>query len=189
MPLYMVSHATPLTPAQLDELAQAITELHTTIFTTPSLFVNVRFAPTSDYVGYVGGRRSRPNSITAHVRHGPARAKEMYNELVIRIAGVWSSIVSPCAFSYLASSFGSDMQGKVKESNDVRIFIMGDIVAGYEHGFTIPDAGCDIEWMRANLSGFEEKARAGNEEMAMLVEEIKSRSLLGEWYLEQKVKG
>lgn len=67
----------------------------------------------------------------------------------------------------------------MKENTDVRIFVLGAIVAGYEHGFTLPDAGGDVEWMRGNMSAFEEKAKAGNEEMATLVEEIKARGLLG----------
>jgi hypothetical protein len=60
----------------------------------------------------------------------------------------------------------------------VRIFILGDIVAGYEHGVSLPPAGGDKAWLRSNLPVFEEKAKGGNEEMKELVEEIKRRKLL-----------
>lgn len=94
MPLYIISHATALSPAQQDELAQAVTDIHTSLFTTPSLFVNVRFTPASAHIGYVGGKKCQTNSITAHVRHGPARGKELYDQLVKRIAATWGNIVS-----------------------------------------------------------------------------------------------
>jgi phenylpyruvate tautomerase PptA (4-oxalocrotonate tautomerase family) len=94
MPLYIVSNVTPLTAAQQDALAQALTDIHTATFTTPALFVNVRFTPASQHVGYVGGKKVQTNSITAHVRHGPSRGKELYNQLVKKIAAVWGDIVS-----------------------------------------------------------------------------------------------
>ncbi|KAF2428328.1 hypothetical protein EJ08DRAFT_560761, partial [Tothia fuscella] len=152
MPLYLLSHAAPLSESQQDELAQAITKTHTTLFTAPSLFVNVRFTSASGYIGYVGGKRSHVNTIVTHVRHGPSRTKKMYDQLVGEVASVWANIV--------------------KENTDVRIFVMGDIVAGFEHGYCLPEAGGDVEWMKRNMSSFEEKARGGNEEMKRLVEEI-----------------
>jgi hypothetical protein len=95
MPLYLISHAVSLTPSQKDLLAKYITQIHTNLFTTPSLFVNVRFAPSDQHVGYVGGKKVQTNSISAHVRHGPARGKEMYDKLVRNIAEVWEKIASP----------------------------------------------------------------------------------------------
>jgi hypothetical protein len=54
---------------------------------------------------------------------------------------------------------------------------MGDIVAGLEHGFTLPEAGGDKAWMKENLPEFERKAKGGNVNMKELVEEIKARGL------------
>jgi hypothetical protein len=93
MPLYLISHAIPLSSSQQDTLAAGITKTHTTLFTTPSLFVNVRFNPADQHVGYVGGKKTQTNSISAHVRHGPARGKEMYNKLVHNIAELWEDVV------------------------------------------------------------------------------------------------
>jgi len=158
MPLYLISHAVPLNNTQKDTLATEITKIHTTLFTTPSLFVNVRFTPADQHVGYVGGKKMQTNSISAHVRHGPARGKEMYDSLVRNVAKVWGTVV--------------------KEDKDIRIFVLGDIVAGFEHGFKIPEAGGDKAWMRENMPEFERKAREGNEDMKDLIEEIKTRGLL-----------
>ena len=43
MPLYEVNHATNLTASQKSDLATALTTLHSTRFSTPRLFVNVKF--------------------------------------------------------------------------------------------------------------------------------------------------
>ncbi|KIW01864.1 uncharacterized protein PV09_06713 [Verruconis gallopava] len=158
MPLYLVSHAQDLTDEQRDRLAQGITKIHTSIFTAPSLFVNVRFSPASQYVGYVGGKRSTVSSITGHVRHGPSRTQVMYDELTSSISKLWAETV--------------------ESDRDIRIFIMGDIVAGYEQGVSLPPAGGDKVWLKNNLPYFEKKAAEGNQQMKDLLEEIKERKLL-----------
>jgi len=55
MPLYELSHAAPLTKAQKDEIALAITRLQCSKFGTPSLFVTVQFADTTGRETYVAG--------------------------------------------------------------------------------------------------------------------------------------
>ena len=55
MPLYIVSHYTPLSTSEKDALAWAITKSHTELFTTPSIFVNVKFQDIKDTSCYVGG--------------------------------------------------------------------------------------------------------------------------------------
>merc|ERR1711939_397210 len=134
--------------------------IHTNIFTAPSLFVNVRFSPASQYTGYVGGKRSQVNTIQGHVRHGPSRTPVMYEELTSKINELWGEVV--------------------KSDRDVRIFIMGDIVAGYEHGVALPPAGGDKVWLQNNMPIFEKKAEEGNQEMRDLIEEIKRRNMLGD---------
>jgi hypothetical protein len=94
MPLYLISHATPLSSSQRDTLAAEITKIHTSLFTTPSLFVNVRFTPADQHVGYVGGKKVQTNSISAHVRYGPARGRDMYLQLVGKVAELWGNVVS-----------------------------------------------------------------------------------------------
>lgn len=57
MPFYVVSHKDAIAPSQRDELAAAITRIHTGVFATPSLFVNVKFEDASAASYYVGGER------------------------------------------------------------------------------------------------------------------------------------
>ena len=57
MPMYEIEHITPLSPSQKDALAASITQIHSNLFTTPSLFVNVRFTDISGQDLYVGGKR------------------------------------------------------------------------------------------------------------------------------------
>ena len=59
MPLYEVEHTIHLSPLQLDRLAEGITRIHSLTFTTPSLFVNVRFTNVAQQVTYVGGKPVR----------------------------------------------------------------------------------------------------------------------------------
>lgn len=57
MPWYVVSLRESIGSSQRDEVASAITKVHTNLFTTPSLFVNVRFEDASSVHHYVGGKR------------------------------------------------------------------------------------------------------------------------------------
>lgn len=57
MPLYEVVHIVSLTAAQKSELARSITETHSQLFTTPSLFVNVVFTDAIKQDAYVGGKK------------------------------------------------------------------------------------------------------------------------------------
>lgn len=64
MPYYVIAHADPLTVEQRDALAATITQIHTGLFTTPTIFVNVKFEGTSAVPHYVGGRKvGRPIQI------------------------------------------------------------------------------------------------------------------------------
>jgi len=59
MPMYDVEHTTPLTSSQRDALAKTITHIHSETFTTPKLFVNVRFVDLSQRKGeyrFVAGK-------------------------------------------------------------------------------------------------------------------------------------
>lgn len=57
MPNYEVEHICPLTESQKDEIAEAITQIHTKQFTAPRLFVNCRFTNIKDHAVYVAGKR------------------------------------------------------------------------------------------------------------------------------------
>ena len=57
MPSYEFEHVDPLSSAQKDALAEAITHIHSHLFTTPSLFVNVRFINIAGQDYYVAGKK------------------------------------------------------------------------------------------------------------------------------------
>ena len=59
MPLYEVEHYLPFSEDEKQALAQSITNIHSRIFTTPSIFVNVRFmsAVQSQNQNFVGGKK------------------------------------------------------------------------------------------------------------------------------------
>src|SRR5277367_1178931 len=57
MPLYEIEHVCPITPDQQQSIANAIVKIHSEMFTTPSLFVNVRFKDTNALPLFVAGQR------------------------------------------------------------------------------------------------------------------------------------
>jgi phenylpyruvate tautomerase PptA (4-oxalocrotonate tautomerase family) len=59
MPLYEVSHFTPLSAHQQERLAQHITYAHSRQFHTPSMFVNVVYKDISQAGFFVGGKKVR----------------------------------------------------------------------------------------------------------------------------------
>lgn len=92
MPLYTVQHACPLSISQKDELAMAITQLHSGTFSTPKNFVNVEFQDVSKADTYIGGRRATGNHIRANVRAGPSRTREHWENLCREIEKTWYKI-------------------------------------------------------------------------------------------------
>jgi hypothetical protein len=94
MPFYEIQHHIPIGPQQREKLAKAFTNLHATTFSTPSLFVNIRFI-NLDFNGdedyfYGGERRPRTNRISVHVRSGGERNYEKYAEEIERL---WDEIL------------------------------------------------------------------------------------------------
>jgi len=94
MPFYEIQHHIPIGPQQREQLAKAFTNLHATTFSTPSLFVNIRFI-NLDFNGdedyfYGGERHPRTNRISVHVRSGGDKNYEKYAEEIERL---WDEIV------------------------------------------------------------------------------------------------
>jgi len=169
MPLYEIQHHVPLTIAQRDELAEAITQLHSTRFTTPRMFVNVKFTDTQSVPTYVGGKRRQGNVILATVRTGPSRTHKDWSNLIQDIIKIWDSIAPLPQVRGSTPGLDYTLRGVV---------VFGGLVAGYEAGFLLPPAGGDVEWVRKNWDEFQRRAEAGDEEFQDLVEEVKSRNLL-----------
>lgn len=93
MPAYEVEHVCPLAVGQQDELAEAITKIHSDHFKTPKLFVNVRFTNIENHATYVAGKRRKANRIFAYVRHGPSRTQSDYDAVSAALTKAWDSIV------------------------------------------------------------------------------------------------
>ena len=57
MPFYDVQHTLSLSEKQKEKLADAITPVHTLLFTAPKLFVNVAFTDVSNREIFAAGKR------------------------------------------------------------------------------------------------------------------------------------
>lgn len=166
MPLYVITHKLPLTEPQRTSLAQQITAIHSTLFTTPELFVNVHFRPApADGTSYIGGKPRVINSIDGFVRHNNTRTQAQYTELCNRMGAAWKT------------TFG-DAVDKDEERKLSAIFIQGTILAAWEQGVMIPEAGNDEAWLKENWGRFKERADAGDEEMIDLVRDVERRKLI-----------
>lgn len=70
------------------------------------------------------------------------------------------------------------MTSNSKEKQLGSIFIQGEILAGWEKGVMIPEAGNDKQWLQAHWSEFKKRAEAGDAEMKELVEDVERRKLI-----------
>lgn len=199
MPLYEITHASPLTTSQQDSLATRITHLHATMFTAPTHFVNVKFINnTSQSIPtYVGGKRRSVNTIQGYVRSGSSRPREMFDKLSAQIAELWEEIVVAGAGKEKtngANGMNSQSGGQIGTGEPLTltepteaeaapkelhaVFILPSIGAGWEAGFLVPEAGKDGQWIKENMGKFEKKAEEGDQVFRDLVEEIKARKEL-----------
>ncbi|KAJ9623209.1 hypothetical protein H2203_006146 [Taxawa tesnikishii (nom. ined.)] len=153
MPAYEVEYICPLSEGQRDELAAAITKIHAEQFGAPSLLSTSK----------------RANRILASVRHGPSRTQEDYAQVSKALAKAWDEIVPLPQVK--RSSEAPDTELRL-------VLFFGSIVAGYEAGFVIPQAGKDKEWLQENMSKFQERADAGDEDIKDLLAEVKARSMV-----------
>jgi len=182
MPLYTIAHRINLSDSQKDALAEHVTNIHATMFGAPKLFVNVHFVPANTSA-YVAGRRSVNNHILANVRHGPSRTQEMYADLCRQIENAWDEVVGGggrggSGGSKANGDGANGVKGAEGEKELKGIIILGDIVAGWENGFAIPEAGKDKEWLKENWAEFRRLAGEGREEWKGLVEDVEARGLL-----------
>ncbi|WPH04424.1 putative oxalocrotonate tautomerase enzyme [Acrodontium crateriforme] len=172
MPLYRIEYDTRLTAGQQDELADAITTLHSERFLTARLFVNVEFVDVSNATRYIAGQRRGGNHIRGNVRTGPARTQKDWDDLCHDIEAAWDRIVRPG----LAKMKRND---KDVASTELRsVIIIAGLIAGSEAGFTLPQAGSDAQWMKENWAAFNKKADEGDQDFIDMVKEIKQRGIL-----------
>ena len=159
MPIYEVDHACALSEKQQDQLAEAITKIHTTLFTTPSSFVHVVFHHVSTPT-YMAGKRRKSNIVRANIRPGAARTQEQYQSLCNSIHAAWRDAVG---------------NGDTDESKLRAIFVLGTIISGWEGGFMIPEAGKDQEWLQENLPEMEKTAEK-DQDIKEMLEELRTRT-------------
>ncbi|KAF3070073.1 hypothetical protein CFAM422_007024 [Trichoderma lentiforme] len=136
--------------AQKQKFAPSITELHSTTFTTPSLFVNIRFVPaepTGDFfVAAKPVEPTSPNRVFALVRMGADRTKAQFNNLAGKIEKSWNEIVS----------YDDNLHVETVEDKEKKLH---------------------ITWLRDNMAYFKERAEVSkNEKFADMLEEIEHRS-------------
>lgn len=174
MPYYEVNHTISLLPSQKSDLARAITEIHSTRFSTPRLFVNVKFTDFSETPLFIGGHEQKKSHILAHVRTGASRTTKDFNTLCADVTAAWNDIVVPLP-KVRRSDSDTDEDRKLYS-----VFVLGDIVAGMEAGFEIPEAGKDKAWLAENMGAFRARAESGEEEFAALVKEVEERGLIKE---------
>nr|POE46742.1 hypothetical protein CFP56_70974 [Quercus suber] len=178
MPFYEIQHSTPLTVSQRDALAEGLTTLHATTFTTPRLFVNVGFQDTRTTAQYVGGkpRRGMDNHVRVYARTGPGRTAEDWAGLCRGVEKVWREVVGP-GLPRVRRGEGPMEEGAA--SLGLRsVVVIGALVAGIEMGFVLPEAGGDEAWVERNWEEFRRRAGEGEEEFVDLVKDVEERGLM-----------
>ncbi|KAI1849715.1 hypothetical protein JX266_004664 [Neoarthrinium moseri] len=168
MPLYEVEHIAPLTRSQKDELAAAITDIHSKKFTTPRLFVNIKFTDAWKQDTYVAGNARPNNRIRAQVRRGPTRMQDDFNALAAELVAAWARIVHPLHRDTSRPPLEPELELR-------GVWITGEIISSWETGFLVPPAGKDVEWARENMAAFKKRAANGEQEFKDLVHELESR--------------
>lgn len=94
MPLYDVEHVISLTDHEQQDIATAITNLHSHRFNTPKWFVNVRFTDASNVKVFRGGVETRYNRLVIRTRHGGTRTVDVYNAHCRDIMKEWERVMS-----------------------------------------------------------------------------------------------
>ncbi|KAF2098457.1 hypothetical protein NA57DRAFT_56126 [Rhizodiscina lignyota] len=159
MPTYDVFHSCSLTAEETGQLALAITQIHSTSFGVPSLFVSIYFHDVSSQAAYAGGkRRTSPNRITAEVRP-EAHSREELLGLLQDISDAWNKVLN------VTSSTAGDKELTI-------LLAVPGFTAGIENGLELPKGGDDFAWLKASKAEFERRAQAGQSDFAQLLKEL-----------------
>jgi len=183
MPMYEVHHSYPLNQVQKHQLANAITYLHSRTFVTPSFFVHVNFIShnASDQSYFVAGEPSvtSTNRIAGFVRTSPARTKSDFDNLAAKIESAWYDVVNGEMIEE-GKDKGKrkaevDQTERDREAKKLLVVRLTGMLATREQGITIPEAGKEGEWFKANMKWFKEQADFGDEGWKGMIEECESR--------------
>ncbi|KAK1955855.1 hypothetical protein LY78DRAFT_697507 [Colletotrichum sublineola] len=158
MPLYDVEYVTPLTYAQQEQLANALTTAHAKRFNTPRFFVNVRYTDVSSQSVFRGGVRRKYNRVILRTRAGSNRTNEVYLEHCRQVVEEWEKVV------------GRDGEQRLRT-----VWVLGALTTALEAGIGRPKTGEEDEWVQANMEQFRELAAAGDEDYIELLRELDGR--------------
>ncbi|KIX95324.1 uncharacterized protein Z520_08841 [Fonsecaea multimorphosa CBS 102226] len=173
MPVYEIRHSYPLSQHQKSLLAAKITELHSTEFLTPSLFVNVHFSPgepaTEFFLAgkpYNNGVTS-PNRIMGSVRTGPKRTKERWDAFALRLQEAWYEVVNgPKEQGGRNGVNGHHGEISNEERRARKLHLLGfrPVIGGLENGVLLPSADNEATWLKDNMAFFKEQAEVYDDE-------------------------
>lgn len=143
MPFYNVEHSFPLTLEQKSHLADRITKLHAQTFTTPSIFVQVKYyqQDASSHNHFVGGksRDETTNRIIAYVRSSAERKKEHFDKLAEQIENAWYIALGERAEEGDEGKQKKETPQREKDAKELlSIGFVGGLV-GREKGFLLPE--------------------------------------------------
>lgn len=127
MPLYDVEYVCSLTFAQQEQLANALTNLHSTRFGTRRCFVNVRFTDVSSQVVFRGGVLRKYNRIIIRTRTGGNRSNEIYIDHCKAVVSEWERIVAEDGDQSLRT-----------------VWVMGALTIALEAGIARPKVGISL---------------------------------------------
>lgn len=182
--MYEVHHSYPLNHQQKNSLAESITKLHSSTFTTPSFFVHIRFSAhdATDKNYYVAGkpRFTSTNRILGMVRTSSARSKSDFDTLAAKIEEAWYD-----ALKGEMIEEGKDKgkrKGEVNETEQDRevmalmVVAFHPMIAAREAGMVIPEAGKEGTWLKDHMGYFKEMSDTkGLEEFSEMLKEIETR--------------
>ncbi|KAF9874220.1 hypothetical protein CkaCkLH20_08203 [Colletotrichum karsti] len=175
MPFYKVEHTYPLSAAQRQSVATAITNLHCAAFDTPAFFVHVSFAKheagsADDGTYFMAGKPHSDNSnrIVAMVRSSPGRTKADWDKLAADIEGAWDDAVG-------IRRDGAPGAG-LDEAKRLLMVVFTPMVAIREGGMAIPEAGHEAAWLKEQIPYFKTMSEVhGVQDFTDMLEELRHR--------------
>lgn len=153
MPYYNVEHSFPLNAHQKQDLAERITKLHAKAFTTPSIFVQVKFyqQDASTHNHFVGGvsRDETTNRILGFVRSSAERKKEHFDKLAQQIENAWYVALGERADEGEQEKKSETPQMAKDAKELLSVGFVGGLV-GREKGFNLPEVSPRTQLANSN---------------------------------------
>jgi hypothetical protein len=107
--------------------------------------------PVKVYLNNKSTQRA-PNFIQASVRRGSSRPRESFDQLCLKIAELWETVVATDESSIRTATGDEELSLHM-------IHINGEIITGLEEGIILPQAGCDVAWINSIWEDIGRRAR------------------------------